>query len=231
MQEHDTTKVGKYINEEEGFLVDPRLNGLLNNILDKIRLNPDKTERKNILKKLRLTRLVVFEKSAPIIDYILGSDNYREKIIELSEKLDSYVKKDVIDFSTVIDFSNDLSSKMKFHSILIVRNIKDELSEEELKELVDGIVSDNKEIVDKLLFNYRTWIKNIEDNKKLYEYFKEYEKEASQLALELLRSTINRIGEEKTRADRIHAMDVDREIKLYNQKHKSIHRVYNNVFE
>ena len=56
----DTTKVGKYVNDDIGYLGNPKLNRLLNSILEKIRLCDNKKEKKEILKKLKLTRLEVF---------------------------------------------------------------------------------------------------------------------------------------------------------------------------
>ena len=120
---------------------------------------------------------------------------------------------------------------MKFHSTFVARNIKDSLSEEEIKEVVAKINENDKKMIDRVLSNYRKWSLNIKDDKDLYEYFKEFEPTSKSLVSALLDAAIKKIEEEKTRADRIYAMNVDREIKLYNQKHKSIHRIYNNTFE
>ena len=46
----DTTKVGKFVNEDTGYLVDLRLNKLLNSILEKVRLCEDAKEKKAFLK-------------------------------------------------------------------------------------------------------------------------------------------------------------------------------------
>ena len=218
----DTTKVGKYINNGVCNLGNPKLNTLLQQILDKINNHKDLKEAKKALGKLGLTRLAAFEESAFIMNYLLDFENYKEKIHTLSKKLDIYIKKSDIDYSTIIDFSNEISSKMKSNSVIIARQIKDELTEEELRLLIKQIDDKEPKVIDRILSGYRKWSKKVKDEEVLYNYLNDYETTSIKLAFVLLDATMKKQAMDKTRNTREIEMELNRKKAIYKFKHKRL---------
>ena len=219
----DTVKLGKFIKDNKGILSNENLNEILNNILVKLDSFSEE-EKKMALTKLGLTRLMVFEDSAFIINYLLGSEDYKKTMEKISKKLDVPVDKKDINISTVVDFSNELASKMKLHSVIVARGIKDQLNHEELELLINGINDGNTEIIDRFLSDYRNWSKKIKSEEGLYEYLVSYEKNSVDLVRVMFAMNIKKIENEELRIHKQRQMELSRRINIYRFKHRTLRR-------
>ena len=218
----NNTKLGRYITDDKvSSQCDEKLSKDIELILaklSKVKVSPD--EKKKFLNEFKKIRLDKFDLIAPVIYHLLGSKNYQTEMNELIDKLDLYIKdrKDTLD--SIIPFTEEFSSKIRYNATLDLVNERKSLDEEEIRNLLDKLYKDDQETEDKYLENYRNWYSNLNKKSFAYQFLKEKELDAKTIIIEYTKNCIQRIEEAQLRENRILTLQLSHRINDYKYKKK-----------
>lgn len=178
--------VGRYIKKGKATSDNKELNNEINDVLNKISMHEnelDIEEFKLANTKLRRMPIDYFRLMYPFITTALEmSKKDQEKTLRKACKElnidDIYVDRIAIfkekkyKLANVFDFSSTICSEMGKYSVKLISSIKDELSSEELKKVLEEIDNNNEQIIEKIKNPYIKWCENLTVSKELSDILK-----------------------------------------------------------